>query len=154
MELKLLPFRAGLEEYERQAGELLDAYRAGDPVATECFKERHPRFLDSKIPWLSKNPSDDEVCAAGLDLDDARLTLARRYDFRDWAALADHVTAVVRDDSPVARFESAVEAVIAGDLDSLESLLREHPELIYARSGRVTHFDPPAHRATLLHYVA
>ena len=44
-------------------------------------------------------------------------------------------------------FESAVEAVIAGDLATLESLLKNHPELVRARSLR-------EHRATLLHYVA
>jgi hypothetical protein len=154
MELKPLPFRAHLDEYERQAEELLDACRGGDPVAMGCFKERHPRFLDPTIPWLSTNPSDDEIRAAGLDLGDARLALARWYDFRDWSALAEHVATVVRDDSPVYRFESAVEAVVAGDLGALESSLREHPELIRARSARVTHFDPPVHRATLLHYVA
>jgi ankyrin repeat protein len=47
-----------------------------------------------------------------------------------------------------------VEAVIDGDLATLESLLREDGELVRARSTRVTHFDPPVHRATLLHYVA
>ena len=45
------------------------------------------------------------------------------------------------------QFESAVEAVIGGDLATLESLLKNDPELVRARSMR-------AHRATLLHYVA
>jgi ankyrin repeat protein len=53
----------------------------------------------------------------------------------------------LRPDSPVFQFESAVEAVIGGDLATLESLLRNHPELVRARSLR-------GHRATLLHYVA
>jgi hypothetical protein len=56
--------------------------------------------------------------------------------------------------SPVSRFESAVEAVVDGDVATLASLLRDHPELVRDRSARVTHFDPPMHRATLLHYVA
>src|SRR5207248_5944975 len=54
----------------------------------------------------------------------------------------------------VCRFETAVEAVIAGDLRSLESLLDADPALVRARSTRVTPFDPPRHRATLLHYLA
>src|SRR5439155_11846996 len=45
-------------------------------------------------------------------------------------------------------------AVITGDLPALESLLRGNPVLVRARSTRITHFDPPVHRATLLHYVA
>src|SRR5207245_10590336 len=69
-------------------------------------------------------------------------------------ALVEHVEAVTRDGSPVFQFESAVEAVITGELATLESLVCENPELVRARSTRVTHFDPPVHGATLLHYVA
>ena len=44
-------------------------------------------------------------------------------------------------------FETAVEAVIAGDLDTLRALLRSDPSLVRARSQR-------EHHATLLHYVS
>jgi hypothetical protein len=54
----------------------------------------------------------------------------------------------------VFQFESAVEAVVDGDLAALEVALRRNPALVRARSGRVCCFDPPMHRATLLHYVA
>jgi ankyrin repeat protein len=47
----------------------------------------------------------------------------------------------------MADFESAVDAVVDGDVAALEQLLREDPELARARSTR-------EHRATLLHYVA
>jgi ankyrin repeat protein len=154
MELKPLPFDAGLDEYLKQAEELLAAFQSGDPVALQCFRERHPRFLDAKIPWLPRNVSDSALRNAGLQLSDAQLTVARWYEFRDWPALVEYVEAVCRPDSPIYRFESAVEAVIAGDVAALQSLLREHAELIRARSTRVTHFDPPVHRATLLHYIA
>src|SRR5579885_819625 len=82
----------------------------------------------------------------------AQQTIARWYDFADWTALSKYVEDVTQPDSPVYLFESAVEAVIDGDLPGLQSLLREHPELVRARSTRITHFDPPVHRATLLHY--
>src|ERR1022692_4718073 len=72
---------------------------------------------------------------------------ARCYDFQDWAALAEYVTAVTAAGSPVYRFEAAVEAVIAGDAGTLGALLREDPALVRARSMRM-------HRATLLHYLA
>ncbi|MBI3491766.1 MAG: ankyrin repeat domain-containing protein [Acidobacteria bacterium] len=80
--------------------------------------------------------------------------MARWYDFESWPRLAEYVEDVTRDGSPVSKFESAVEAVINGDVATLGSRLGENPELVRARSTRVTHFDPPAHRATLLHYVA
>lgn len=86
MEPKPLSFDAGLDHYQRQAEDLLAAFRAGDADAIACFKHRHPRFLDEKIPWLPKRLSDVEVAVTVLDLADAQLALARRYDFRDWTA--------------------------------------------------------------------
>ena len=44
-------------------------------------------------------------------------------------------------------FETAVDAVISGDVETLRSMLRAEPELARRRSER-------PHRATLLHYVA
>lgn len=154
MELEPLPFSAPLHRYEKQAEELLEAFRAGDSKTIGCFKACHPRFLDSKIPWLPRDLSDAEVARTALDLSDAQLAVARFHDFRDWSALKDHVESVRPENSPVHRFESAVEAVISGDLVTLTALFREFADLIQARSRRVTHFDPPVHRATLLHYVA
>ncbi len=153
MELKPLPFRSTLEQYQKQAEELLEAHRSGDSQALRIIHENHPRFVDSKIPWLPKNLSDSEIRSAALELADAQLTIARWYSFQNWPALAEYVEAVTRDDSPVFRFESAAEAVITGDLATLASLLRGNPELVRARSTRITHFDPSVHRATLLHYV-
>ncbi len=154
MDLKPLPFSAPLPHYRHQAENLLAGCRAGDLESIRIFKQHHPRFLNPEIPWLSMNPPDEEVRAAGLELADAQLAVARCYDFRDWQALADYAEAVADKDSAVYRFESAVEAVISGDLPALESLLRRDPELVRRRSTRITHFDPPEHRATLLHYVA
>jgi ankyrin repeat protein len=154
MDFKPLPFRSTLDQYQKQAEELLEAHRSGDTQAIRIIHEKHPRFLDSKIPWLPKNLPDSEIQSAAFELADAQLTIARCYDFQSWPALAEYVEAVTRDGSPVFQFESAVESVITGDLATLESLLRGNPELVRARSTRITHFDPPVHRATLLHYVA
>ena len=49
-------------------------------------------------------------------------------------------------ESPTARFEAAVDAVVNGDEATLDRLLRAHPELIHARSRR-------SHHSTLLLYV-
>ena len=154
MTLAPLPFRASLDEYEKQAVTLFDAWTAGDPAAMQIVRQRHPRFLDPRIPWLPRRMSDAEFRSVPLELPDARLTVARWYDFESWSHLAEHVEAVTRDGSPVCLFESAVEAVIDGDIATLARLLREHPELVRSRSARVTPFDPAVHRATLLHYVA
>jgi ankyrin repeat protein len=76
-----------------------------------------------------------------------QLKVARWYGFESWQTLADYVKAVIRANSPVFEFESAVEAIISGDLAALEGSLRKNPDLVRARSIR-------KHRATLLHYVA
>src|SRR5262245_38747942 len=79
MDLKPLPFDATLEQYGRQAQVMLDAYRSGDAKAVQFFRQHHPRFLRSDIPWLSKNVSDSEIQSAALETADARVALARWY---------------------------------------------------------------------------
>jgi ankyrin repeat protein len=132
-----LPFRATLEQYQRQADALFDALRAGDEPAQWRVKWEHLSFRGKSLA---------DVKAATLDLSDAQEVVAREYGFEDWAHLAKFADAIQRDSS-LARFEVAVDAVIGGDLKALRSLLQEYPQLIHARSAR-------RHHATLLHYVA
>lgn len=143
-----------LSDYEAQADLLLAAWKTGEPWALDLFHERHPRFLDEQVKWLKKRLSADEIRAAALDDADARLTVARGYDFADWAALESYVAAVRDPESASARFELAIEAVVDGQLSALSSALAADPALVSARSTRVTWFDPPRHRATILHYIA
>src|SRR5271163_1935294 len=153
MDLKALPFRSPLSAYEQQAESLLAGHRAADPAAIDLFHRKHPRFLDETIKWRPKFIPDSEIRDAALSLDDARLTIARYYDFPDWPSLAGYVEAVSQD-GPLFVFESAVEALVNGDLAALEGALQCNPALVRARSSRICCFDPPVHRATLLHYVA
>ena len=148
-----LPFDASMDSYRRQAEALMNGWRAGDKHAIEIVHQNLPRFLDDKIPWLPKQIPESELLAAPFDLADAELALARWYNFADWSQLEQWVAAVSAEGSAVRRFESAVEAVVSGDALTLERLLRDDPDLIRARSTRVTPHDPPMHRATLLHYV-
>ncbi|HSC39897.1 MAG TPA: ankyrin repeat domain-containing protein, partial [Chitinophagaceae bacterium] len=77
---------------------------------------------------------------------DAQLSLARWYAFENWQQLAEWATAMTEKNGSVSRFESAIEAIIAGDTASLKSLLDEDAGLIRARSMR-------RHHSMLLHYV-
>lgn len=131
-----LPFRASLNEYEQQAQALFAALQSHDEAAEWRFKWEHPRFRGKPVA---------EVKAAALELNDARLVVAHEYIFESWVALAEFAEAVKADD-PVVRFEMAVEAVISGDAATLQSMLRENPQLVHARSTR-------RHHATLLHYI-
>lgn len=153
MDVRPVPFRSPLSAYEDQAITLLAGHRAADSAAINLFHHKHPRFLDEKIKWRPKFIPDSEIRDAALSIEDARLTIARYYDFLDWPSLAAHVEAVSKPGA-VFEFESAIEAVINGDLAALKEALRRDPAIIRARSSRVCCFDPPVHRATLLHYVA
>lgn len=152
--MNYLGFGSSLQQYEEQAASLLQAWQSGDPQAIKLIREHHPRFLDERIPWLPKDLTDAEVRSVTLELADARLATARCYSIQDWSRLAEWVAAVAQQDSPIAKFEFAVEAVISGDLDTLQRLLGASSDLTKSRSTLVTCHDPPVHGATLLHYVA
>ena len=128
-----LPYTTPLDGYRAEAEALLAAARAGDDAARWRFKWEHPRYRGEMV---------SAVDPSGLELADAQLVVARVYAFDGWAELA----AFAGDTGPKP-FEAAVEAVIAGKLATLRTMLRENPSLARARSSR-------RHHATLLHYVA
>ena len=121
---------------EQEADRLFAALNAGDRDAAWRFKWEHPRFRGQTV---------DTVKPETLTLDDARLVVAHQHAFNTWADLMAFVDAVSMP-GPVPRFEAAVNAVVSGDLGTLQSMLREHPALVRERSTR-------RHHATLLHYI-
>jgi hypothetical protein len=78
-------------------------------------------------------------------LAEAQFFLAREHGFPSWPRFAEQVRALENAHSPVANFEAAADAVIAGDERALAALLGKDPTLVKARSLR-------EHRSTLLHY--
>jgi len=149
-----VPYNAPLSAYQAQADALFAGWRAGDEEAVRFFWQKHPRFRRSDVLWLPKQIAKEDILKEPMTADDARLALAYWYDFRDWDALSEWVGATRDKNSEVSGFETAVEAVISGDAPALEQMLRAHPDLVRARSTRVTWWKPPQrHSATLLHYV-
>src|SRR5689334_20152905 len=148
--MERLGLSATLEDYEAQASALARGPAAGDPAILRIIHQSHPRFLDPVVRRKPLPVSLDEIRHAPLDADDARLALARWYSFRDWSALSDLVEAVQARAPGIYEFETAAEAVIDGDIERLADLLKDHPQLVRARSSRVTSHEPPRHRATLL----
>src|SRR5262249_54483404 len=140
MNFTAVPFRSPLSAYEQQAESLLAGHHAGDPAAIDLFHRKHPRFLDEKIKWHPQFIPDSEIRHATLSLEDARLTTARYYDFVDWPSLTGYIKAISQE-GPFFEFESAVEAVVNGDLAALEDALRRNPDLVRARSSRICFFD-------------
>lgn len=154
MQFTALPVQTSAAGYRKQADDLLESWQTGAEGALRFFHEYLPRLRDSRIPWMPQRLTDEDLRAMRFDVEDAQNAVARAYDFADWHALDKFAAAIERRDCDVYPFECAVDAVVDGDLEKLGELLRRHPDLTGARSTRVTHFDPPVHRATLLHYVA
>ena len=75
----------------------------------------------------------------GDDLD--RIARTSAHSFDSWSDFATHADPANYPQDSV--FENAVNAVITGDLATLDALPRANPELIHTRSARV-------HRVTLL----
>ncbi len=141
MDTKELPARPSLEQYKKQAKDLLKNVKSGHPQTLQRtlqrIKKDHPRF---------GNLAALELQGTKLRLADAQLVIAREHGFESWPKFAKHIEGLIRKSSSVSRFESAVDAVVTGDVAKLERLLGENPELVRERSTRL-------HHATLLHYV-
>jgi ankyrin repeat protein len=107
---KRTPYRAlterpDLQQLKRQAKELLDAFLAGDAAAT-AEVSLHFRAPDS----------------ATFALHDAQFVLARAYGFDSWPKLKAHVDGVT--------VQRLSEAVRAGDLRRVRTMLKARPELV------------------------
>lgn len=136
MKLKPLPLQAGLDQYQQQADRLFAAYTAGDKDALRVMKDGHPQW------WKLQEGAFRQLTVTPAD---AQVVIAWYYSFNSWFDLAAWVAAVIQPGSPAARFEAAVEAIVAGDIPALQTLLQEDPSLLRARSMR-------SHHSMLLHY--
>jgi ankyrin repeat protein len=169
-----LPPRPDLDQYRRLARDLQRAASSSDPGAVGRWAERWLERLarlrgdtaaaDAADPgaaiareaarlarrwreFFREDRADASGGRVGPKLTDAQFFIARAHGFASWPAFAAHLEGLRDDASPTARFESAVDAIVAGDADTLQRLLRAHPGLVRARSLR-------DHRSTLLHYVS
>ena len=68
-----LPERPHLDVPKREARELLNQWRNGDPEAFERIRRRHPRF--------AKAGRCGDSAAGPFRLNDAQLVIAREYGF-------------------------------------------------------------------------
>ena len=122
-----LPTRAfrehtDLAQLKRQAKELLDAFRAGEPAATT---EVHAHYRDADLTTFA--------------LHDAQLVIARAYGFASWPKLKAFVDGVTA--------KRLVDAVRAGDMAGVEAMLGRRPELVNMDMGADEH--RPIHFAVL-----
>lgn len=128
-DVRTLPSRPSLEQYKKQAKDLVKAHQSGNDEAVRIVSTYYPRPLEG-----------------ALRLADAQWVVARAYGFESWPKFTHHIEALNRENSPISKFELAADSIANGDVKTLKRLLKENPELIRERSTRV-------HRGTLLHYV-
>jgi ankyrin repeat protein len=166
-----LPRHPNVEQYKKQAKELLKACKSGDPQALPAWVTQwieaqlrlDPALATARRAYTAgeiahhvrhgaerviKHLGVTDAASRGTcTLTRAQFALAREFGFASWPQFARHVEALARAHSPIYGFEAAVDAIVSGDLTMLENLLSEHPQLATARSTR-------EHGATLLHYVS
>src|SRR6476661_605108 len=124
MDTKPLPARPSLEQYKKQAKDLLKAYRSADVETIRRVKKNHPRF--------------EKLSAPGFDvtkfaLTDAQLVIAREHGFESWPKFAKRIEVINSEatahENPVAAFIEA--AIWHGTLEAAETILAAHPEIAH-----------------------
>src|SRR6266478_1322468 len=166
-----LPRHPNVEQYKKQAKELLKACKSSDPQALPACVTQwlavqlgiDPALANARRAYTAGEIAHrvrhgvervikhlgvtDAGSRGGCTLTRAQFALAREFGFASWPQFSRHVEALARAHSPIHEFEAAADAIVSGDLAMLEKLLREDPSLANAHSTR-------EHGATLLHYVS
>lgn len=117
-----------LDVLDRQVQALLNAWQNGHQDVAVLLRSH----------GLAAGPEQQVLGTASPA--QARTLVAREHGFRDWDDALENSS--LRID---AQFEAAADAVVAGALDTLQSLLRRAPYLARQRSAY-------PHHSTLLHY--
>lgn len=157
-----LPPRPDIEQYRKRAKSLVVAAnsRAPDAVrkwATDWIQAltRQLRIeitpfmrgsFDRAVAQLEKRVGKAQSTRGEFTLANAQHLIAQAHSYENWATFSSELDSL-RTKSWTSTFEQAADAVVKGDLATLDALLRRERDLIRARSQRT-------HRATLLHYVA
>ncbi len=136
-----LPRHPHLGYYKKLAKDLLAAIADDDPAALREWVKRFA--LADEIERV-----ESHIRSANIGkLAGAQFFIARAHGFASWPKFARHVEEMQHDGSADAQFEAAADAIVSGDIATLQRLLDERPELIRQRSSR-------DHRSALLHYVS
>ncbi|MBP6571928.1 MAG: ankyrin repeat domain-containing protein [Gemmatimonadales bacterium] len=155
-----LPPRPDLDQYRTRAKELVAACRDGDPAMQRWVTRWIADLVRLQPDGSRLSPADVERRGQQLmhfvrerlrpndaTIAHAQFVIARAHGFDSWPKLGQYVEALRSSASSVATFEQAADAIVAGDLATLDQLLRVEPSLVRARSNR-------EHRSTLLHYAS
>lgn len=113
------------------ADNLFTAWQAKDPVCKSQINNWHPDFIGLPLA---------DILKAHFTIEDAQLSIAKDCGFDNWDIVKSQAATTFN-----LTFEKAVNTLLAGDLEGLQSMIRQSPELLHLRSTY-------GHNATLLHY--
>src|SRR5579859_2812941 len=133
-----LPARPSLEQYKKQAKELLRAIKAGNVDAVDNVRRWHPRF---------RSFTDHQLSA--FTLSDAQLVLARAHGFPSWPGFTRHLETLsllraLKDPSSPTNLKDPVSLFLefasvprhgdhaSGTLDQAELIRARYPEVTTA----------------------
>ena len=107
-------------------------HKRNHAVAT-IISNWHPEFIGKDV---------DQILGSDFSESDAKLSIAREHGFSDWENVEKSGDEIINGE-----FESAIDALLNGELNSLSFKISTNPFLLKERSKY-------GHRATLLHYVS
>ena len=161
-----LPPRPDLDQYRKRAKSLVTAANSEDPDAlhqwASAWLHALTRLLDVEITPFVQGSFDRAVerlteeaatrkknardKGGAFALADAQHLIAQAHSYENWASFAEEIQAL-QTVSRSGAFERAADAVVTGDLATLDAMLNHDAGLAHQHSAR-------KHHATLLHYVA
>ncbi|HEV2132923.1 MAG TPA: hypothetical protein VGR47_01545 [Terracidiphilus sp.] len=126
---RALPLRPSLEQYRKQAKDLLKTARSGEPAALVRFQKHHPRL---------RNLAPNQIRT--ISLSEAQLVLAREHSYPSWPEFARHletlrITRSVEElDDPLSAFFEAAcvdrhASHASGTLEHANAILARYPEV-------------------------
>ncbi len=112
------PARPSLQQHEKLAEDLLEAYRSGDSGAMQRLKEQTQRTFtwDELRAGVQQNLGklpDSENRRVDISLADAQLLLARWHGVEGWKALTERVAASPRASSTSSTIRGAIVSTVA-----------------------------------------
>ncbi|HXC59735.1 MAG TPA: hypothetical protein VN645_10495 [Steroidobacteraceae bacterium] len=131
MNHRVIPTRPSLEQYRKQAKDLLDGINRQSPDALGRVGTHHPRLQGLAIPSLA---------ASRIKLADAQLVIAREHGFESWPKFSAHLRTTLA--SPPDAFD---ERLRIGDAElTLEISGRRDARalVIFALAGNVSRYHP------------
>lgn len=127
---KSLPYQPNLEQYKKQAKDLLDSKAEAAPSALDRIARYHPQLHDQ---------SPDIIRAIRFQLSDAQLVIAREHGFESWPKFAKHIATLrlVREVSSLADPVTAFIEAACAPLDGHSSGTLDEAEMIFTRYPHV-----------------